>query len=91
MNRKQDKLSNYTTIKKLGEGSYGEALLVRNKLTNMNFVIKKIKIAEMQASEIDDSLKETRILSSLNNPNIIHYHDCFYDKQNIYIVMEYAD
>ena len=47
MNRKQDKLSNYTTIKKLGEGSYGEALLVRNKLTNMAFVIKQIRIAEM--------------------------------------------
>ena len=36
-------------------------------------------------------MNEVQVLSLLDHPNIIRYHDSFIDQDNVNIVMEYAD
>lgn len=39
----------------------------------------------------EDALNEIRILASIKHRNIIRYCDAFTEKDNLYIVMEFAE
>ncbi|ORC93431.1 putative serine/threonine protein kinase, putative,protein kinase [Trypanosoma theileri] len=84
-------LSKYRKIKSIGKGSFGEAVLVRSKADGKRYVVKAIESASMTAKEKRDVQNEIRILSAVNHPNIIRYHEHFEDGTLIFIIMEYAD
>lgn len=48
----------YRKVKTIGEGAYGKAVLVRNKTSNMQFVIKEVNIFKMGTKERTDARRE---------------------------------
>ena len=44
--------SDYTKIKKIGEGSFGAAWLVKNIKDNKQYVIKQINVAKVKKNQI---------------------------------------
>lgn len=69
--------SEYTKIRKIGEGSFGSAWLVRNNKSSAQFVIKQINVAKMPAKERDEARKEVAVLAQMKHPNIVSYIDSF--------------
>ena len=55
--------------------------------------MKRIKMATLSEKEIEQVLKEIRILASLNHKNIIGYKHSFRHQRTntLNIIMEYAD
>ncbi|EDV24867.1 uncharacterized protein TRIADDRAFT_25231 [Trichoplax adhaerens] len=84
-------MDKYAKIKKIGEGSFGKAVLVRNRTDSKQYVIKEINISKMQKKERDEARKEVEVLSQLKHPNIVTYRESFEERGNLYIVMDYCD
>jgi len=86
-------LSKYTTVKTLGQGSYGKALLVRSRNGTM-YVMKEIQIGHLSNKEKEASVAEATVLSKMHHSNICAYVESFLNQPRndvLYIVMDYAD
>ena len=77
----------YRRIKSVGKGSFGEAILCRSKADGKRYIAKTVESATMSAKEKRDLQNEIRILSAVNHPNIIRYHEHFEDGSVIFIIM----
>ena len=85
----------YQTIKELGHGAYGKAILVRSNLPgNKLYVMKVINIDNMKEENIKKAYEEVNIIKKLNHPNIIKFHELILSKKpikTINMIVEYAD
>jgi NIMA (never in mitosis gene a)-related kinase len=85
-------MDRFVKLKKVGSGSYGEVVLVREKRTREKLVIKVIDASSMTDAEREDTLRETKVLASLDHPNIIRYRESFFSRDGrLCIAMDYAD
>ncbi|XP_065181599.1 serine/threonine-protein kinase Nek1-like isoform X1 [Sycon ciliatum] len=85
-------MDKYSQLKKIGEGAFGKAYLMKRKDDEKKLVvIKQVNISKMSARERADSRKEVKVLSQMHHPNIVRYRESFEDGGNLYIVMDYAD
>ena len=84
-------MQNYITEKIVGKGSFGKALLVRRKRDNQKFIIKEIRMQNMDARAIKQNELEATLLSRLNHPNIVKFVESFREGRCLMICMEYAD
>lgn len=85
-------LAKYETLKYLGKGSYGSALLVCLKEDReQKYVMKEIVIGHLKTSEQESALKESEFLQTMAHSNIVSYIESFQDRHKLFIVMEYAD
>lgn len=84
-------MNKYNTIKVLGEGGYGKALLVESRSDRQKYVVKEVRMANLKPQEKLDAKKEVDVLHALNHPNIVRYIESFQENGRLYIVMEYAD
>ena len=96
----------YKYVKTLGQGAYSKVKLVTKndekfamKIINKK-ELKKKKIFKhdnngnmIVTNLLKDALKEIAILKKLNHPNIIKLYEILhnYQKQKIYLILEYAD
>ena len=91
------KTETYKKIKILGEGSYGQAILVKsNSPGNSLYVMKTIPMNNMSEESKKKTYGEVKILQRLNHPNIIKFHEVFIiknapEKYTLHIIAEYAD
>lgn len=83
-------MEKYKVIEKLGEGSFGRALLAIDP-DNELCVIKEIGISRMSCKEFDEAKKEVEVLSQMEHPNIVSYRDSFEENGTLYIIMDYCD
>jgi len=60
--KQSQKPAEYIKIADLGEGSYGKAFKVQDKLTKEYGVIKQIDIEKLSSKEQDAVIKEGKIL-----------------------------
>ena len=96
----------YKYIKVLGKGSYSKVKLVEKdnikyamkiidkKLLKSKRILKQDKDGNIIITNLlKDALKEIAILKKLNHPNIIKLYEILhnYQKQKIYLILEYAD
>jgi NIMA (never in mitosis gene a)-related kinase len=81
----------YQKVKTIGEGSYGKAVLVKKKATNMSYVIKVVNVLKMGVKERADAKKECGVLAKMKHPNIVAYVESFEERGQLYIVMDYCD
>lgn len=84
-------MDQYVRVKKIGEGSFGKALLVKKKSDGKQYVIKEIGISKMSPKEREESRKEVKVLAQLKHPNIVSYQESFEENGNLYIVMDYCE
>ena len=84
-------MERYAKIRTIGKGSYGYAVLVREKSTGKLFVMKVIDVSKMERQQKEDALNEIHVLRALHHPFIITYVESFLDKRCLCIVMEYAE
>lgn len=59
---------------RLGKGGFGEVVKARQKLDGQIYAIKKI--TQKSSAQLDDVLKEARLLSQLNHPSVVRKY-CF--------------
>ncbi|XP_076856363.1 eukaryotic translation initiation factor 2-alpha kinase 1 isoform X2 [Brachyhypopomus gauderio] len=67
-------LSEFEEISALGKGSYGKVFKVKNKLDGQYYAVKKILMKNVTRDDCIKVLREVKVLSSLQNPNIVGYH-----------------
>ncbi|KAH7649150.1 calmodulin-domain kinase 1 [Cryptosporidium bovis] len=78
----------YQRIRKLGSGAYGEVLLCKDKVSNVERAIKIIRKCTVNMPANTTLLEEVAVLKLLDHPNIMKLYDFFEDKRNYYLVME---
>jgi len=87
----QSGLANYENLKFLGQGAAGAVSLVRNKQDGLLYALKAINLNFLNEKDRRNAESEAQFLRVLSGPTLISYHESFIDKNNIYIVMEYAE
>ncbi|KAL5459938.1 hypothetical protein EMCRGX_G033330 [Ephydatia muelleri] len=84
-------MDRYQVVKKIGEGSYGKALLVKRRADGKQCVVKEVNISKMSKKERDEAKKEVKVLAQMKHPNIVSYLESFEDGGILYILMDYCD
>uniref|UniRef100_A0A3B3DN48 non-specific serine/threonine protein kinase n=1 Tax=Oryzias melastigma TaxID=30732 RepID=A0A3B3DN48_ORYME len=84
-------MDKYEKVKKIGEGSFGKAILVKSKEDGRQYVIKEIGISGMSTKERQESRKEVSVLANMSHPNIVQYKESFEEGGCLYIVMDYCE
>ncbi|XP_029282121.1 LOW QUALITY PROTEIN: serine/threonine-protein kinase Nek1 [Cottoperca gobio] len=84
-------MEKYEKVKKIGEGSFGKAILVKSKEDGHQYVIKEIGISAMSSKETQESRKEVAVLANMSHPNIVQYKESFEEGGCLYIVMDYCE
>ena len=91
MNELKDNYQISSDCKVLGFGSFGKVFLVHNKHNQNQQVAIKVMNKEQLGDNIDLVMKEVEILSNLDHPSIVKYHEIYNDPKFLYLVMEYID
>ncbi|XP_026161115.1 serine/threonine-protein kinase Nek1 [Mastacembelus armatus] len=84
-------MDKYEKVNKIGEGSFGKAILVKSKEDGHQYVIKEIGISGMPSKERQESRKEVAVLAKMSHPNIVQYKESFQEGGCLYIVMDYCE
>ena len=79
-------------IKTIGEGTFGEVILIKSQKTQREFALKKIQIKKTNL-KINRILGEVNILKKLDHPNIISFKGAFKsnDDKVLNIITEYVN
>lgn len=81
-------MNKYSQIRQLGEGSYGQAILVRRRADMEQFVAKKLRATP---KEMEMAQAEANMLKVLHHSNVVGYVESFVENFSLWIIMEYAD
>ncbi|XP_037530324.1 serine/threonine-protein kinase Nek1 [Nematolebias whitei] len=84
-------MDKYEKVKKIGEGSFGKAILVKSKEGGRQYVIKEIGISGMSSKERQESRREVAVLANMSHPNIVQYKESFEEGGCLFIVMDYCE
>jgi len=84
-------MDQYVKQKRIGEGSFGTAYLVRSKGTGAHYVMKRINFSRMTEKEKDEAMREVEVLAKMQHPYIVAYKESFEYDKNLYIVMDYCE
>ncbi|XP_062069261.1 serine/threonine-protein kinase Nek1 isoform X4 [Lepus europaeus] len=84
-------MEKYVRLRKIGEGSFGKAVLVKSTEDGKQYVIKEINISRMSSKEREESRREVAVLANMKHPNIVQYRESFEENGSLYIVMDYCE
>ncbi|XP_030880416.1 serine/threonine-protein kinase Nek1 [Leptonychotes weddellii] len=70
-------MEKYVRLQKIGEGSFGKAILVKSTEDGRQYVIKEINISRMSSKEREESRREVAVLANMKHPNIVQYRESF--------------
>ncbi|KAM4802057.1 serine/threonine-protein kinase Nek1 isoform X5 [Urocitellus parryii] len=84
-------MEKYARVQKIGEGSFGKAILVESTEDGRQYVIKEISISRMSSKEREESRREVAVLANMKHPNIVQYRESFEENGSLYIVMDYCE
>lgn len=91
-NQKKPTIEDFEILKKIGEGAYGQVLLVRHKKeADKLYAMKVIRKTNIQTKrQKDNVLTERNILADLQHPNIVKLKCAFQTETKLYFVLEYC-
>eukprot|EP01083_Nonionella_stella_P065842 172868_1 len=78
----------FTYGKQLGDGASCRVLLVHENATQTKYALKEMIIDNKHNPTL--FMKEIRILTELDHPHILKYHQCYMDPHNFYIATQYC-
>ena len=85
-------IDNYRMIKSLGKGSYGEVKLALGKSTKIKYAIKIYPVEILKDHKKKRNIEnEIKILTQLDNANIVKLYEVIKTPQFHYLVMEYIN
>ncbi|XP_014892223.1 serine/threonine-protein kinase Nek4 isoform X2 [Poecilia latipinna] len=85
-------MNNYSFIRVVGKGSYGEVNLVKHNTDRKQYVIKKLNLTTSSKRERRAAEQEAQLLSRLRHPNIVTYRESWEgDDRQLYIVMGFCE
>ena len=84
-------LSDYTILSETGRGASGIVYKAQSKLNGSTYALKAINIRHIQRTKRERYLREVRILKSMKHPHILECYGSFVDKEDFYIVTEFAE
>lgn len=84
------KRKGFTELKKIGEGAFGKAVLVKNK-EGLQMVCKMVDISKASPKEQREALAEGQLLSTLKHPYIVRYRESFSDSGWFCLLMDYCE
>lgn len=74
--QKINRINNYNIINNIGNGSFGSVFKCINNIDQQKYALKIIKLSSQKYEKI---LKEVRLMSTFNHPNIIKYYCSWID------------
>jgi protein-serine/threonine kinase len=81
---------NFTTIKIIGKGAFGEVKLVQRKSNGMIYALKCLVKSEMfKKDQLAHVRAERDILAEADSPWVVKLHTTFQDKAFLYMLMEF--
>ncbi|XP_068615661.1 serine/threonine-protein kinase MAK-like [Brachionichthys hirsutus] len=81
-------MNRYTTLKQLGDGTYGSVLMGRSKESGELVAIKRMKRKFYSWEECMD-LREVKSLKKLNHANVVKLKEVIRENDHLYFVFEY--
>lgn len=83
-------MDGYDILEQLGEGSSGEAFLVRSKKNGAKHVLKRIRTDYLSSMEKESAEREAIVLKSLDHPNVTKFEGSFISAEDgsVNILME---
>ena len=81
-------MNRYETIKVLGDGTYGQVFLARNKETQELLAVKKMKKKYYDWNEALN-LREVRSLRKFAHVNVIKLREVVREKDYLYLMFDY--
>jgi WD40 repeat protein/serine/threonine protein kinase len=86
----QKKIGNYSILKQIGTGGFGEVYLARQEVINRDVAMKVILPTHANQPEfIQRFQQEAEIIAKLENPHIVPLYDYWRDPDGAYLVMRY--
>ena len=76
------RMHRFKPVKVIGKGTYGEAILVRQRSDDKPFVVKKVPLAGLPAKERSEAANEVAVLDALRHPHIVAYHRAFEEAES---------
>lgn len=84
-------LPDFDIGKPLGKGKFGNVYLARERVSQYIIALKVLFKAQLQSSNVEHQLRrEIEIQTHLRHPNILRCYGYFYDKEKVYLILEYA-
>mmetsp|Transcript_32557 Transcript_32557/g.59080 ORF Transcript_32557/g.59080 Transcript_32557/m.59080 type:complete len:314 (-) Transcript_32557:90-1031(-) len=84
-------LDDFEIGKPLGKGKFGNVYLAREKKSKYIVALKVLFKAQLQQANVEHQLRrEIEIQAHLRHPNILRLFGYFYDKDKVYLILEYA-
>lgn len=86
----EETLSDFDQVKLLGNGTYGEVILIKHKEDNKYFAMKAmVKERIVKSKQLDHAQTEKSVLQSINFPLTVYLKYFFKDNTFIYFVMPF--
>lgn len=79
----------YSVIRKIGQGSFGKAILVEKG--DSQCICKSVDLTAASKEQQQAAIEESRLLSSLRSPHIVRHRESFSDRSTLCIVMDHCE
>ncbi|KAF6020177.1 EIF2AK1 [Bugula neritina] len=80
--------SDFNEIKSIGSGGFGSVYMVKNKLDEVFYAVKKVRLKQINHEKCKKLLREVKVLATLNHSSIVRYNSAWMEQQPDDMVIE---
>ncbi|KAG6448198.1 cyclin-dependent kinase 2 [Manduca sexta] len=84
-------MDNFSTVEKIGEGTYGVVYKAKDKSTGNEIALKKIKLENEPEGVPSTALREISVLRELRHPAVVQLLDVLLADNKLFLVFEYLN